>query len=142
MSMPATANTVNEPRKPRVLIADDAAGMRTYLRLILESAGLECVEVADGGEAFDEILRRPYDLLVTDLDMPNMDGFQLLSAVSLLPLSRGRPAVVVVSALLDETLAERRPELRAAAALLAKPVQPKDLLQAVNRTLAARSACR
>jgi hypothetical protein len=48
----------------------------------------------------------------------------------------------VVSALLDETLAERRPELRAAAALLAKPVQPKDLLQAVNRTLTSRSACR
>ncbi len=142
MSMPATANPVNEVRKPRVLIADDASGMRTYLRLILESAGFECVEVADGGEAFDEVLRHPYDLLVTDLDMPNMDGFQLLSAVSLLPISRGRPVVIVVSALLDETLAERRPELRAAAALLAKPVQPKDLLQAVDRTLKARAACR
>lgn len=140
--MPAQASPVNEPRKPRALIADDASGMRTYLRLILESAGFECVEAADGGEAFDEVLRGQFDLLITDLDMPNMDGFQLLSAVSLLPISRGRPPVIVVSALLDETLAERRPELRAAAALLAKPVQPKDLLQAVNRSLGMRSTCR
>jgi CheY-like chemotaxis protein len=140
--MPAEPILVNETPRPRVLIADDASGMRTYLRLILESAGFDCTEVADGGEAFDEILKRSYDLLLTDLDMPGMDGFQLLSAVSLLPKSRGRPPVIVISALLDETLAERRPELRAAAALLAKPVQPADLLKAVGKVLNQRMTCR
>lgn len=140
--MPAESLIVNEPRPPRVLIADDASGMRTYLRLIMESAGFECFEAADGGEAFDAILKSTYDLLITDLDMPGMDGFQLLSAVSLLPIARGRPPIIVCSALLDETLAERRPELRAAAALLAKPVQPQDLLKAVNKALNLRAACR
>jgi two-component system chemotaxis response regulator CheY len=133
--MPADPQQVNEPRKMRVLIADDASGMRTYLRLILEAAGFECTEAADGGEAFDAILRSAYDLLVTDLDMPGMDGFQLISAVSLLPVSRGRPVIIVCSALLDETLAVRRPELRSAAALLAKPVQPQDLLKAVGKVM-------
>lgn len=140
--MPAEPIQVNEPRKPRVLIADDASGMRTYLRTILVAAGLECVEARDGGEAFDAILKSSFDLLITDLDMPGMDGFQLISAVSLLPVSRGRPPIIVCSALLDETLALRRPELRAASALLAKPVQPDDLLKAVNKTLKLRASCR
>lgn len=121
---------------------DDASGMRTYLRLILEAAGFACVEVADGGEGFDQILKGSFDVVVTDLEMPGMDGYQLLSAISLLPVSRGRPAVIVASALMDETLAERRPELRQASALLAKPVQPADLLKAVEKVFAARAVSR
>ncbi len=140
--MPAEPIQVNEPRKPRVLVADDASGMRTYLRTILTTAGFECVEARDGGEAFDAILKAAFDLLITDLDMPGMDGFQLISAVSLLPISRGRPPIIVCSALLDETLAVRRPELRAASALLAKPVQPDDLLKAVGKALNLRAAWR
>ena len=140
--MPPQPIEVNQSRSPRALVADDASGMRTYLRTILVAAGFEVVEVGDGGEAFDAIMAGSFDLLVTDLDMPGMDGFQLLSALSLLPVSRGRPPIVVVSALLDETLAERRPELRAAAVLLAKPVQPADLLKAVRKAMVARSACR
>lgn len=138
--MPAELKLVNEPRRPRVLIADDSTGMRTYLRLILESAGFDCVEAADGGEAFDQILAHRYDLLITDIEMPGMDGYQLLAAVGLLPVSRGRPSVIVVSALLDETLAERRPELRAASALLAKPIQPTDLLKAVHKVMSPRAS--
>lgn len=140
--MPAEPIEVNEPRKPRVLIADDASGMRTYLRTILVAAGFECVEAKDGGEAFDAILKSTFDLLITDLDMPGMDGFQLISAVSLLPVSRGRPPIIVCSALLDEAAAVRRPELRAAAALLAKPIQPDDLLKAVGKTLRPRAISR
>jgi two-component system chemotaxis response regulator CheY len=139
--MPAEPIQVNEPRLPRVLIADDASGMRIYLSTILKSAGFDCVEAADGGEAFDALLKTKFDLLITDLEMPGMDGFQLLSAVSLLPTSRGRPAVIVCSALLDETLAERRPELRTAAALLAKPVQPQDLIKVVKKVLSIRATC-
>lgn len=140
--MSSDAKTAHHPRKPRVLIVDDASGMRTYLRLILESAGFDCTEVPDGGEAFDQILKSTFDVVVTDLEMPSMDGYQLLSAISLLPISRGRPAVIVASALMDETLAERRPELRQASALLAKPVQPADLLKAVEKVLSARTVSR
>ena len=135
--MPSSDVQVNESSKPRVLIVDDASGMRIYLRSILAAAGYVCVEAADGGVAFDLLLRESFDLMITDLDMPEMDGFQLLAAISLLPKSRGRPAVVVCSALLDETLAERRPELRTAAVLLAKPVQPEDVLKAAEKALKA-----
>jgi len=136
-----TLNTkaASTARAARVVIADDSGGMRAYLRTILASAGFDCVEAADGAEALDLILRGGVDLLVTDLDMPEMDGFALLAAVGLLSAARGRPPVIVVSGLLDETLAERRPELRAAAALLAKPVEPAVLLGAVARVMGARA---
>ncbi len=132
-TMPSAPEVVNKARKPRVLVVDDSAGMRVYLRAILTGAGYESVEVADGGAAFDALMGGRFDLVVTDLDMPEMDGFALLSAISLLPLSKGRPPVVVCSALLGEGMTERRPELRLAAVLLAKPVQPEDVLRAAAK---------
>jgi two-component system chemotaxis response regulator CheY len=136
--MTSPGKPVNETsKKVRVIVADDASGMRTYLRSILTGAGYDVTEAVDGAEAFDAIMREPFDLLITDLDMPGMDGFALLSAVSLLPKSRA-PVMVVCSALLDETLAMRRPELRLAAALLAKPVQPEDVLKAAEKALRMR----
>jgi two-component system, chemotaxis family, chemotaxis protein CheY len=138
--MPADMDPVNETqgRQLRVLVADDASGMRTYLRSILAGANYDVTEAADGAEAFDAILRERFDLAFLDLDMPVMDGFQLLSAISLLPRSKGRPAVVICSGLLDEDLATRRPELRLAQVLLAKPVQPDDVLKATEKALRSR----
>jgi two-component system chemotaxis response regulator CheY len=136
--MTSSGKPVNETsKKVRVIVADDASGMRTYLRSILTGGGYDVVEAVDGGEAFDAIMREAFDLLITDLDMPGMDGFALLSAVSLLPKHRA-PVMVVCSAMLDETLAVRRPELRLAAALLAKPVQPDDVLKAAEKALRTR----
>jgi CheY-like chemotaxis protein len=139
--MASPGKPVNETasRKVRVIVADDASGMRTYLRSILSSAGYDVTEAVDGAEAFDAIMREQFDLLITDLDMPGMDGFALLSAVSLLPKHRA-PAMVVCSVLLDETLAMRRPEVRLAAALLAKPVQPDDVLKAAEKALKTRGS--
>jgi CheY-like chemotaxis protein len=136
--MPLPAQPVNESRKVRVIVADDASGMRTYLRSILSGAGYDVTEAVDGGEVFDAILREPYDLAFIDIDLPVMDGFVLLSALSILPRNRPRPEVIVCSGLLDEHTAERRPELRLAAVLLAKPVQPEDVLKAAEKALRNR----
>ena len=140
--MPFKHGAVNESRIPlRVLVADDSAGMRVYFHTVLTSAGHHSTEVADGAAAFDLLLSDPYDLVITDLAMPNMDGFALLNAIGILPKGRRRPPVIVCSALLDEHLALRHPELRLAAVLLAKPVQPEALLKAVGKAVAVRSAC-
>lgn len=141
--MPSSQKPVNEsPKQPRALVADDSSGMRTYIRTILSAAGYDCIEAEDGGEAFDAVMAGNIDLMILDLDMPVMDGFQVLSAVSLLPKNRGRPRVIVCSGLLDEGLAERRPELRLASVLLAKPVQPQDVLKAVEKAMGPKPDCR
>jgi CheY-like chemotaxis protein len=73
--------------------------------------------------------------------MPKMDGFELISALGLLPPGRKRPAVIVVSARLDESVVQRRPELRFAANLLEKPVGVGELLDAVAAALPIRARC-
>ena len=63
----------------RVLIVDDSIGMRTYMRTILSAVGFRCEEAVDGADAFQKMLGGQYDLVVTDLEMPHMDGYALLS---------------------------------------------------------------
>lgn len=136
--MSAHLATVNERASPRVLIVDDAAGMRAYLSVIMTNAGFHCIEACDGAEAFEIVLAGGINLVLTDLDMPRMDGFGLISAIGLLkPCSR--PPIIVISGLLDQTLAERRPELRTVGALLAKPAPPGELLNVVARVMGARA---
>ena len=62
----------------RVLIVDDAALMRVYYRSILEGAGFRVEEALNGLEALETLLARPVDLLVVDINMPQMDGLTFL----------------------------------------------------------------
>ncbi|MEP7210035.1 MAG: response regulator [Alphaproteobacteria bacterium] len=126
----------------RILVVDDSAGMRLYLRTIITGAGFTCVEATDGAAAFDLLLREEFDVVVTDLHMPKMDGFELISALGLLPAARKRPAVIVASARLDEDVVQRRPELSQASRLLEKPVGVGELLDAIAAALPIRTRTR
>jgi CheY-like chemotaxis protein len=135
--MHLTDKAVNRPDKPiRTLIVDDSAGMRIYLKAILSAVGFTCAEAGDGAEAFDLVLASDFDLVVTDIEMPGMDGLEFLSALKLLPAGRKRPRVIVCSAQADELRQSRRRELDLAAALLSKPVSAEALMQAVESALA------
>ncbi|HEY1891350.1 MAG TPA: response regulator [Steroidobacteraceae bacterium] len=61
-----------------VLVVDDAALMRVYYRTILEGAGFLVEEALNGLEALETLLTRPVDLLVVDINMPQMDGLTFL----------------------------------------------------------------
>ena len=61
---------------PRILVADDNKDVRTALRIALESEGYEVEAVADGESAMRAHERRPADVLITDLYMPERDGFE------------------------------------------------------------------
>ena len=95
-------------RRKRVLVIDDAALMRLYYRDALEGAGFDVDEAINGLEALEKLLTRPADLLVVDVNMPQMDGVTFLHALrrQALPLG-GTPALV--------TSTESGPQDRAAA---------------------------
>jgi len=81
---------------PRILIVDDDSSIRTLLSVVATRAGVESDVAADGAEALDKIGATRYDLIVLDLQMPRMNGFDLVRAL------RGmepRPAVIVLTAL-------------------------------------------
>jgi signal transduction histidine kinase/CheY-like chemotaxis protein len=65
----------------RILVADDNSDMRAYLTRLLAAQAWEVQAVADGRAALDAVRRRPPDLLLTDVMMPQMDGFQLVRAL-------------------------------------------------------------
>ncbi len=79
----------------RVLIAEDDATLATALSKLLEQAGFESTAAFNGQEALEELERQQYDLLVLDIRMPIMDGFQVMEN---LQKSTRRPKVIVITA--------------------------------------------
>ncbi|MGI6258957.1 MAG: response regulator transcription factor [Anaerolineaceae bacterium] len=65
--------------KQKIMIVDDAAELRDVLRLYLENAGYEVLEAVDGLQALEALKSNSIDLMILDIMMPNMDGFELLS---------------------------------------------------------------
>jgi CheY-like chemotaxis protein len=114
-----------------ILIADDDASLRESLRLALESAGYRVRVAAHGGEAFSLQSDKPADILITDIFMPESDGFEAIDR-----FRREFPATKIVAMSGDAKRAKR--EYLAVAALigvdatLKKPFRLKDLLQTLK----------
>ena len=84
---------------PRVLIAEDDDLVRNLLRTIAERNGCETATAADGAEALQLLQRSPFDLVLLDLMMPVMNGYELLPHIRMMP---ARPAVLVVTAMIGD----------------------------------------
>jgi len=72
---------VADTARKRVLIVDDASLVRMYYRQALEGAGFDVDEALNGLEALEKLLAGPVDLLVVDVNMPQMDGFTFVTAL-------------------------------------------------------------
>lgn len=117
----------------RILVADDEAPMREYIRRILESRGHTVVVVPDGADALARLARQSFDLLLTDISMPNMDGVELW-----LRVVRDWPAMPV---LMMSGYAAQRSRVHDIAEpsqpILQKPFSMVDLNDAVEKALAS-----
>ena len=98
--------------KRRLLVVDDSITTRALIKSILEEAGYEVSSARDGAEAFRMLSEHPHELVVSDVQMPRMDGFALTQAIRRAP-ALSRIPVVLVTAL--ETEADRRRGLDAGA---------------------------
>jgi two-component system chemotaxis sensor kinase CheA len=108
---PAPAEPHSLPRT-RVLVVDDAMIVREMERSILEQAGYQVVIAKDGVEALAALVDHPCDLVVTDIDMPRMNGLQLTAEIRRLPRTAQLPVILLTSHADDET---RRKGLEAGA---------------------------
>jgi two-component system chemotaxis response regulator CheY len=113
--------------RKRVLVVDDAALVRMYYRAALESTGFEVSEALNGLEALEKLLMAPADLVIVDVNMPQMDGFTFLETLRRheLPLG-GTPALITTT----ESGPQDFEAARAAGAnyYLVKPVTPELLV--------------
>ncbi|MEV1075042.1 ATP-binding protein [Micromonospora parva] len=92
---PATRTTTDELTGARILLADDNADMRAYLTRLLTAQGWRVRAVTDGQQALDEIHRNLPDLVLTDVMMPVMDGFDLVRRLRADPVTRALPVLVL-----------------------------------------------
>jgi len=107
---------MHDPR--RILVVEDEASLRFSMVAYLEDSGHACREAADGEEALALLEAEPFDLVITDLRMPRLDGFALLEALRVV---RPKLPVVVVTGTRD-ALVEDESLQRGAQACLFKPL--------------------
>jgi adenylate cyclase len=116
-----------------ILVVDDDADIRTLIQAVLETAGHDVTLASEGQEAVNKLRRRPYDLVVLDIMMPNMSGYEVLEQIRAMP-SRAATPVVVVTAKHDPSGVMR--EVKGGAVdHLAKPFLPDELEEVVARAL-------
>lgn len=114
----------------RIMTVDDSATVRQVLQLSLESAGYHVVEARDGEDALQKLEAEKIDMIVTDLDMPRMDGISLIEQVRRKPGNRFLPIIMLTSASLPEK--KQAGKAAGASGWINKPFRPDQLLAVVR----------
>ncbi len=123
-------------RRPRILLADDERDIALVARMRLEVNGYEVLTVADGAEALERLPTFRPDLVLLDLRMPKLDGYQVCRALKSNPATRSVP-VIIFSASSSQALALERKCLELGADdFVRKPYTSEDLLAKVRHHLA------
>jgi two-component system chemotaxis sensor kinase CheA len=121
-------------RPATVLVVDDSAVTRTLEKGILEAAGYQVRVAADGAAALDLLQREPCDLVVTDVEMPRLDGFSLTARVRADDRLRDLP-VVLVTSLASEDDRRRGAEAGADAYIVKDAFDQDRLLETIRRLI-------
>jgi CheY-like chemotaxis protein len=114
-----------------VLIVDDDPQVRTLCRIVLEDPGYIVVEASSGQQALAVIKKTPIDLILLDLSMPDMDGFEFLKAVR---AESPTFKIIAMSGFLNKTMLPAA-RLLGSAATIAKPFSPDSLRSVVCKLL-------
>lgn len=114
-----------------ILLVDDSLSVRTVMRSALEPAGYQVCEAEDGLAALKLLDDQPVQLIVSDSNMPNMDGTSFIKQLRKGGRSRFTPVIMLTT----ETRSEMRQQFKEAGAqaFLPKPCKPSTLLDAVRR---------
>jgi two-component system chemotaxis response regulator CheY len=115
----------------RILTVDDSSSVRQMVNFTLQKTGYNVSEAVDGKDGLDKITREKFDLIITDLNMPNVDGIQLIASVRKLP----GYAFVPILMLSTESQAEKKDAGRKAGATgwIVKPFNADQLVAVVQK---------
>lgn len=118
----------------KILTVDDSKTMRQMLEVALTAAGFEVVQAGDGIEGLETLETTTPDVIVTDINMPRMDGFGFIEGVRTHERHRAIPILVLTT----ESDAEKKERARRAGATgwIVKPFDPAKLVSAINRVSA------
>lgn len=116
-----------------IMTVDDSASVRQMVSFTLRQAGYEVVEAADGKDALGKINGTPFSMVITDLNMPNLDGIGLIKALRQKDSCKFIPIVLLTT----ESQTEKKQEGKNAGATgwIVKPFSPDQLLAVVKKVL-------
>ncbi len=116
-----------------IMTADDSASVRQMINFTLKQAGYDVVEAKDGVDALEKLNDAPVNMLITDLNMPRMDGIELIQKVRAMPSYKFIPIIMLTT----ESQASKKMEGKAAGATgwIVKPFKPEQLLAVVKKVL-------
>ncbi|MEO1401687.1 MAG: response regulator [Cyanobacteria bacterium J06635_1] len=120
-----------------VLIVDDSSVLREMISGLLLKAGMTVLEAKDGMEAKEKVLASPPDLIVLDIVMPNMNGYELCRWIKNNPGSETVPVVICSSK--NEEFDRYWGMKQGADAYIAKPFRPTEMVETVKHLLRSRS---
>jgi two-component system chemotaxis response regulator CheY len=116
-----------------ILAVDDSASMRQMVAFTLKGAGYNVIEAADGQEAFDKAKGQHIDLVLTDQNMPKMDGITLVRNLRGLPTFAATPMLILTTESGDEMKAKGK--AAGATGWLVKPFDPGKLLEVIKKVI-------
>lgn len=114
-----------------ILIVDDSASLRQVVSLALKGAGYEVMEAVDGKDALSKLTGVKIHLVVSDVNMPNMDGITFVKEMRKLPAYKFTPVIMLTTENQESKKAEG--QAAGAKAWMVKPFKPDQMLMAVSK---------
>ena len=116
-----------------IMIVDDSASLRQVVGIALKGAGHDVIEACDGKDALGKLDGKKIHLIISDVNMPNMDGITFLKAAKQLPAYKFTPVIMLTTEAGDSKKAEG--QAAGAKAWVVKPFQPAQMLAAVSKLI-------
>ena len=114
-----------------IMVVDDSASMRRVVSIALKGAGYDVIEGCDGRDALAKLTGQKVHMIISDVNMPVMDGIAFLKAVKQMPAYKFTPVIMLTTESAEEK--KREGQAAGARAWVVKPFQPEQLVNAVQR---------
>jgi two-component system chemotaxis response regulator CheY len=115
----------------KIMIVDDSASLRQVVGIALTGAGYDIVEACDGKDALSKLNGDKVHLIISDVNMPNMDGITFVKELKKLPAYKFTPVIMLTTESQEAKKAEG--QAAGAKAWVVKPFQPQQMLAAVSK---------
>lgn len=116
-----------------ILVVDDSATVRKFVSVSLSMQGFNVITACDGMDALEKLPAQNVDLVITDLNMPHMDGFELIKSLRESPLYQDIPVIILTS--LSDGASKERSEILGVHSYLQKPFSLEKIQYEVSKYL-------
>jgi two-component system chemotaxis response regulator CheY len=116
-----------------ILIVDDSVSLRQVVSIALKGAGYEVIEAGDGKEGLSKLTGQKIHLIISDVNMPNMDGIAMVTEIKKMAEYKFTPIIMLTTESQDEM--KQKGKEAGVKAWMVKPFKPEQMLDAVNKLI-------